>query len=32
MLETKEFQVEHIGIQIAFELRNIIQSWDLRII
>ena len=29
MLETKEFQVEHTGIQIASELRDILQSWDL---
>ena len=29
MLETKEFQVEHTGIQIASELRDILQCWDL---
>ena len=29
MLETKEFQVEHTGMQIASELRDILQSWDL---
>ena len=29
MLETKEFQVEHTGIQIASELQDILQCWDL---
>ena len=29
MLETKEFQSEHTGIQIASELRDILESWDL---
>ena len=29
MLETKEFQSEHTGVQIASELRDILQSWDL---
>jgi len=29
MLETKEFQIEHTGVQIASELRDILQNWDL---
>ena len=29
MLEIKEFQEEHTGMEIASELRDILQSWDL---
>ena len=29
MLETEEFQVEHIGTQIASELKVILHSWNL---
>jgi len=29
MLDTKEFQEEHTGIQIAAELRDILENWDL---
>ena len=29
MLDTKEFQEEHTGMQIAAELRDILESWGL---
>jgi len=29
MLDTREFQEKHTGIQIATELRDILESWDL---
>jgi len=29
MLEAKEFQVEHTGVQIASELRDILENWHL---
>ena len=29
MLPHEEFQVEHTGMEISSELRDILQSWDL---